>query len=105
MDMWKLESLELLADAMEEVREWADYEADMAEMREEAWGFPSLPYEIKYNTKGEKKMFVYVLEKFDSLSGRYRYLNSFTSFKEAAEERDRLNRFFKGQYRVEMREV
>ena len=50
-------------------------------------------------------MFVYVLEKFDSLSGRYRYLNSFTSFKEAAEERDRLNRFFKGQYRVEMREV
>lgn len=36
MDMWKLETFEILADAMEEVREWADYEADMAEMREEA---------------------------------------------------------------------
>ena len=36
MDMWKMEAAEVMADAMEEVREWLDFEADMAEMRGEA---------------------------------------------------------------------
>ena len=36
MDMWRMETLEIMADAMEELRDWAEYEADMAEMREEA---------------------------------------------------------------------
>ena len=36
MDMWRMEALEIMADAMEEVREWLDYEADMAEMAEQA---------------------------------------------------------------------
>ena len=31
-----METLEIMADAMEELRDWAEYEADMAEMREEA---------------------------------------------------------------------
>ena len=34
MDMWRLEAFEAMADAMEEVREWTDYEADMAEQSE-----------------------------------------------------------------------
>lgn len=32
MDAWKLEQFEIIADAMEEVAEWDDYEADMADM-------------------------------------------------------------------------
>lgn len=36
MDMWKMEAAEVMADAMEEVREWLDFEADVAEMRGEA---------------------------------------------------------------------
>lgn len=35
MDMWRLEAFETMADAMEEVREWMDYEADMAEQSED----------------------------------------------------------------------
>lgn len=35
MDQWKLERLEIIADAMEEIKEWADYEADMESMRNE----------------------------------------------------------------------
>ena len=35
MDQWKLERFEIVADAVEEVREWADYEADMESMQNE----------------------------------------------------------------------
>lgn len=35
MDQWKLEQFEIMADAVEEVKEWADYEADMENMQNE----------------------------------------------------------------------
>ena len=35
MDMYKMEMFEIMAEAMEEVREWEDYEADMAEQSDD----------------------------------------------------------------------
>lgn len=46
----------------------------------------------------------YVVEKFNSISGRWCYMQSFEHYGEACEEMERLKRIYTGKYRVDARE-
>lgn len=49
--------------------------------------------------------YYYVLERLDTFTNNYVYLNSFVTYTEAKEEMDRLARGFKAQYRIVSRKT
>lgn len=64
MDMYKMEAFEIMADAIEEVAEWDDYEADMADMAMEDYA-SMIPEEYEYYEHEEQVIDEYLADYFD----------------------------------------
>ena len=50
--------------------------------------------------KPERNKTMYILEKFNLVTGVWSYMNTFNSYKKACEARDMIKRRIKGDYRI-----